>query len=101
MKRGGVLVALVSKERDDRSHGDVAARADDDLSARAPLELQVTKEFRAWVTAFPLEKVEYLDLTLEIRGVIEGVVRAFRKALVENKPGLYRPWTQKNSKWAG
>lgn len=65
----------------------------------APLE--VTKDFRAWVTAFPLEKVEYLDLTLEIRGVIEGSVRGFRKALVENKPGHYRPWTQKNSKWDG
>lgn len=73
--------------------------ADAGKSARAPLE--VTKEFRAWVTAFPLEKVEYLDLTLEIRGVIEGMVRGFRKALTERKPGLYRPWTQKSSKWAG
>ncbi len=68
-------------------------------NAGAPLE--VTREFRAWVTAFPLEKAEYLDLTLEIRGVIEGVVRGFRRALTEHKPGLYRPWTQKSSKWAG
>lgn len=64
-------------------------------------ELVVDKSFRAWVTAFPLEKVEYLDMTLEIRGVIEGAVRSFRRAVLEHKPGLYRPWTPKNSKWVG
>jgi CRISP-associated protein Cas1 len=64
-------------------------------------ELTVTKDFRRWVTAFPLVEVEYLDLTLDVRGVIEGVVRCFRKALMENKPVLYKPWTQRNSKWAG
>lgn len=73
-----------------------------DGSVRAPVEdLTVTKDFRKWVTAFPLVEVEYLDLTLDVRGVIEGVVRCFRKALMENKPVLYKPWTQRNSKWAG
>lgn len=64
-------------------------------------EWEITKEFRAWVTAFPLQRIEYFDLTLEIRGCIEGVVRSFRKAVVEKKTGLYRPWTQTNSKWDG
>ena len=32
-------------------------------------EWEVSKEFRKWVTGFPLERVEYLDLTLEIQGV--------------------------------
>lgn len=73
-----------------------------DGSVRPPLEeLAVTKDFRRWVTAFPLVEVEYLDLMLDVRGVIEGVVRGFRKALLENKPVLYKPWTQRNSKWAG
>lgn len=73
-----------------------------DGSVRAPLEeLAVTKEFRRWVTGFPLVEVDYLDFTLDVRGVIEGVVRGFRKALLENKPVLYKPWTQRNSKWAG
>jgi hypothetical protein len=40
-------------------------------------------------------------LTLEIQGVIEGVVRGFRKAVIENQPRHYKPWTPKNSKWAG
>lgn len=63
--------------------------------------LEVTKEFRSWVTAFPLERVEYLGFDLEVRGCIEGVVRGFRKAVMANQPRLYRPWTPKNSKWAG
>ena len=62
---------------------------------------EVTKEYRKWVTGFPLERVDYLDLTLEIRGVIEGVVRSFRKAVTENQPRHYKPWTPKNIKWAG
>jgi CRISPR-associated protein Cas1 len=63
--------------------------------------LEVTKEYRAWVTGFPLERVDYLDLSLDIRGCIEGVVRSFRRAVVENQPRLYKPWTPRNSKWAG
>ena len=63
--------------------------------------LEVTKEYRAWVTGFPLERVDYLNLSLDIRGCIEGVVRSFRRAVVENQPRLYKPWTPRNSKWAG
>lgn len=61
----------------------------------------VDKAFRAWVTAFPLEKVDYLNMTLEIRGVIEGVTRSFRRAVLEHKPTIYRPWTPNSIKWAG
>lgn len=64
-------------------------------------DLSVSKEFRAWVTAFPLVKVEYLEMDLEVRGVIEGVVRSFRRAVVENKTTLYKPWTPSDTKWAG
>lgn len=60
---------------------------------------EVSKEYRKWVTGFPLERVDYLDLTLEIQGVIEGVVRGFRRAVVENQPRYYKPWTPKGSKW--
>ena len=62
---------------------------------------EVTKEFRGWVTAFPLQRVEYLDFTLDIEGCIEGVVRGFRRAVLENQPRFYKPWTPKNSKWVG
>lgn len=61
----------------------------------------VGKPFRQWITAFPIEQTNYLNLTLELRGVIEGVTRSFRKALIESKTTLYKPWTPPNSKWAG
>ncbi len=64
-------------------------------------EWQVSKEFRRWVTAFPLERVEYLDLDLEIQGCIEGVVRGFRRAVLAGQARFYRPWTPRNTKWAG
>jgi len=62
---------------------------------------EVTKEFRGWVTGFPLERVGYLDFTLEIQGVIEGVVRSFRHAVLSNQAKLYKPWTPRNTRWAG
>ncbi len=62
---------------------------------------QVTPEFRKWVTGFPLDRIEYLELTLDVRGCIEGVVRGFRRAVLQNNARLYKPWTAKNSKWAG
>ncbi len=61
----------------------------------------VSKEFRGWVTGFPLDQVEYLDLTLDVRGCIEGVVRGFRRAVLTGDTKHYKPWTPKNSKWAG
>jgi len=61
----------------------------------------VNTEFRRWVTGFPLVKTDYLNLELELRGCIEGVIRSFRKSVIEQKAGLYTPWTQGNSKWAG
>jgi CRISPR-associated protein Cas1 len=63
--------------------------------------LEVSPEFRKWVTGFPLERIEYLDLTLDVRGCIEGVVRGFRRAVLQGDARFYKPWTQKNSKWAG
>ena len=62
---------------------------------------RVDREFRKWVTGFPLERVDYLEFTLEIQGVIEGVTRSFRRAVLEDSPRYYRPWTPRNSKWAG
>jgi CRISPR-associated protein Cas1 len=63
--------------------------------------LEVTNEFRAWVTGFTLEKVDYLEFNLEIQGIIEGAVRGFRRSILENQVRFYKPWTPKNSKWVG
>jgi len=61
----------------------------------------IDKEFRGWVTGFPLEKIEHFGLKIDIRSCIEGVVRAFRRAVIENQTGHYKPWIQPSSKWAG
>jgi len=62
-------------------------------------DLQVTKEFRAWVTGFALEQIEHLGFQLEIRGVIEGVIRSFRRAVIENGVRPYRPWNPEAGQW--
>jgi hypothetical protein len=81
------------------SRGQVTMRTGPEEPAnQAPI---VTKDYRRRVTAFPLEKLDYFDLNLEIWGVIEGVTRGFRRAVIEKEPGLYRPWTLKNSRWDG
>jgi len=66
-----------------------------------PAEWQVTPDYRRWVTGFPLAKVDHLDFTLEVQGCVEGVVRGFRRAVLDNNPRAYKPWTQQNSKWVG
>jgi len=53
---------------------------------------EVTKEFRGWVTAFPLDRVEYLGLELNVQSCIEGVVRGFRRAVLHGDLKHYRPW---------
>ncbi|MEM9399902.1 MAG: type II CRISPR-associated endonuclease Cas1 [Verrucomicrobiota bacterium] len=62
---------------------------------------EVSPEFRKWVTSFPIVKVDYMNFNLEIRGCIEGVVRSFRRAVLEKQFRFYKPWIPKNSKWAG
>ncbi len=79
----------------------VQQRRTDVQSAAPDAPLEVTKEFRKWVTTFPLVRVEWEAFSLSLEGVIEGVVRTFRRAVMEQKPAVYRPWIQRNTKWAG
>lgn len=62
---------------------------------------EVTKEFRKWITGFPVERVQYSGFTLEVQNVIEAVVRSFHRAVIEGQAHYYRPWTPRNLKWAG
>jgi CRISPR-associated protein Cas1 len=79
-------------------HGRAPVPEDDPFSKA---DWTVTGRFRKWVTGFPLDRIEYLDLTLDVRGCIEGVVRSFRRAVLQNDARYYKPWTPRNSKWAG
>jgi len=64
----------------------------DSKAERGNLKWEVTREFRQWVTAFPLDRVEYLDLELNVQSCIEGVVRGFRRAVLHGDLKHYRPW---------
>jgi CRISPR-associated protein Cas1 len=64
-----------------------------------PPAWEVTKEFRGWVTGFTLERVEHLEISLEVRGVIEGVIRGFRRAVMENGARPYHPWIPNPEQW--
>jgi len=59
---------------------------------------EVTREFRAWVTGFPLDRVEYLGLELNVQSCIEGVVRGFRRAVLHGDLKHYRPWLSQPEK---
>jgi len=68
-------------------------------SHRDTTEWEVTREFRQWVTGFPLEKIDWFELTLDVRGVIEGMTRSFRQAVTSAQSGPYRLWTRTTTKW--
>lgn len=67
----------------------------------SPESWEVSKEFRAWATQLAILRVDHDRASLSLQGVVETVLRSFRRALLEKDVGRYKPWTLKNSKWAG
>lgn len=64
-----------------------------------PESWEVSKNYRSWVAGFILERVNHLEFHLEVKGVIEGVVRSFRRAVMDNTVRPYRPWNPKTGLW--
>lgn len=62
---------------------------------------EVTPEYRQWITTLPVEKISHHGRQLPLQGVLENTTRGFRRAVLEQTPKYYEPWTQGNSKWAG
>ena len=99
--------AKQQRNKNGGSRGDKAHSSSDNqslLTSSSTIQkeiYEVTKEFRGWVTGFPLERIDYLDFTLEIQGCIEGVIRGFRRSVMEDQARNYKPWTPRNSKWVG
>ena len=71
------------------------------IARRKPDPLEVDRPFRQWITEFAIRRISYLNRTMELRSAVEEVVRSFRRAVMEQKPSLYLPWTPKASKWDG
>lgn len=64
-------------------------------------DLEITREFKQWVTGFVLERVGYFQIEMTINNCIESVIRSFRNAILKQSVREYKPWTPPNLKWAG
>ena len=64
-------------------------------------DVEITPEFKRWVTGFVLEKVGYFQIDMTINNCIESVIRSFRNALLKQSVREYKPWTPPNLKWVG
>jgi CRISPR-associated protein Cas1 len=62
---------------------------------------EVTAEFKKWMIPLVELKIRYEKHQLSVRAAIERSVRSFRSSVLSAKADLYKPWTLKNSKWAG
>jgi CRISPR-associated protein Cas1 len=66
-----------------------------------PEDYSLNRSFKQFVTGFVLEHVGYLEMEVTIQSCIEGVVRSFRRAVLEKQVRHYKPWSPINSKWVG
>ena len=62
---------------------------------------EVSKPFKAHLLKVLDSVIEYEGRKLNLNNVIEAVCRSLRAAILQHKVPLYKPWTQKSSKWAG
>ncbi len=66
-----------------------------------PGQWVVDRDFRQWISLFMSDVVSHMNIKLEVQNCIESSIRTFRKAAIGQKANLYKPWTLKNSRWAG
>jgi len=65
------------------------------IAGKSGEKLEVDRDFRTHVVSFLKDPVSYEGVTLEGTSCVESVIRSFRRAVLEGKPGIYRPWTLK------
>ena len=66
-----------------------------------PRDVIMDKETRGLLTELMVKEVFDGVDRLELRMAVEERIRTFRKAVMEHKPSLYKPWILKASKWDG
>lgn len=64
-------------------------------------ELCVDRQFKAFMMNKICGKVRMGGAKGEFRALVEESIRSFRNAIKQKDLKLYKPWTLKNSKWAG
>lgn len=63
--------------------------------------LEVSPDFKKWITAVCKQKVQYRGANISVVAAVETVVRSLRRAITSGRPHFYRPWISTNTKWAG
>lgn len=62
----------------------------------------VTRAYKTWVQDALEQPIPYATAeAVKVTNVLEQVFRSFRSALLGQRVGMYKPWIQRNSKWAG
>jgi len=61
----------------------------------------VTTGFRRWIGGVVADTVSHDDHDLSVQACIEATTRGFRRAVLAGDARLFKPWTQRSSKWAG
>jgi len=63
--------------------------------------IKVSGDYRRWITAVVMEKINYDGHPISLQGCVEATTRDFRRAILGGDARFFKPWTLKNSKWAG
>lgn len=71
------------------------------LRRRPGEDIEINRDDRVALGEAMIKGVRLGDRAVEFRIVVEEVLRSFRRAVMERKPSLYKPWTPKASKWDG
>lgn len=64
-------------------------------------DIYIDISYKNYILSTLLKKVPYNNNSMEFKRVIEEVIRSFRNSIKKHDFSLYKPWTLKNSKWAG
>lgn len=61
----------------------------------------VTREFKQFLIPVLSHPLMYEGNVMEMQQAMEKMIRSFRQALLQQQIGLYEPWKQTTTKWAG
>lgn len=61
----------------------------------------ISKEFKQFLIPVLSHPMMYDGIVMEMQLALEKVIRSFRTAILQQQIGLYLPWNQTSTKWAG
>ncbi len=61
----------------------------------------VSRDFKQFLSPVLSHPLMYAGVGMEMQQAVEKVIRSFRQAIIQQQIGLYTPWKQTTTKWAG